>query len=37
MSVLAANVLMAAWSLLIQHFPGVDPRVYVDDGYMSVT
>ena len=37
MSVLAANVLMTAWSLLIRHFPGVTPRVFVDDGYMTVT
>ena len=37
LSVLAANVLMAAWALLIRHFPGVEPRVYVDDGYMSVS
>ena len=32
MSVLAVNVLMSAWILLIRHLPGVDPRVYIDDG-----
>ena len=36
LSVLAANVLMSAWILLIKHFPGVSPRVYVDDGYLNV-